>query len=405
MITVQDSGSATQVRRRSCARQDGAIVFVVAACVAVVCVLVAAVIIWKMAARQMLAVHVPPTAVEHDGSPAFVKAWSVPLSPPFVLEMALVPGQPGQFFALHNDQVHRIDGTGKQRETFAAPPKSSRIATDRTGAVPYLLVVSRKTKWTGAINYVVTTDHFLHALDTRGRGVWTKRFDPKELSTLEPLTARIDGRPAIVLSASKRILCVDLNGGPLWELDFWHHPDTVAVADLNGDGHGDLLAAQAPKREIVRINGRGRAAGKWGEGDGPRRLRTSYSRSTGFSAISLRQVFGRGPGVQHALTFFDAGGTTIREVELPADASPLSHAPITAMDVDGTGNKAWVVALGDGSIRVFSPFGERLAEYQMDMRPRTYLAVPQLSGADLLVTATDRGLTAWRPIAARMVGR
>jgi hypothetical protein len=385
-------------------RHDGAMIFVVAACVALVCVLIAAVFIWKMAARQMLAVQVPPTAVEHDANPAFVQAWSVPLSPPFVVEMALVPGHPGEFFALHHDQIHRIDGTGTRRETFAAPPKSSRIATDRTGAVPYVLVISRKTKWTGAIDYVVTTDYFLHALDTRGRAVWTKRFDPKELSTLEPLSAKVDGRPVIVLSGSQRILCFDLNGGPLWELDLWHHPDTVAVADLNGDGHGDLLAAQAPMREIVRINARGRVAGAWGAGDGPRRFRTSYSPATGFSAISLRQVFRR-PGVDHALTFFDAGGTTIREVELPADASPLSHAPITAMDVDGTGNKAWVVALGDGSIRVYSPFGERLAEYQMGLRPRTYMAVPQRSGADLLVTATDRGLIAWRPIAARMSGR
>jgi hypothetical protein len=358
-----------------------------------------------MTARQMDAVRAPAVSVEPGGNAAFVEAWSVDLAPPFVEEMALIPGHPGEFFALKNDRIYRFDATGTRQDKFAAPPKSARIVTDRTGAVPYLLVVSRKTKWTGAIDHVVTTDHFLHALDSRGQAVWTKRFDPKELDTLEPSIARFAGRSAIVLSGSKRILCFDVNGRPLWDLAFWHHPGTVAVADLNGDGSGDLLAAQAPRREIVRIDGRGQVVGVWGAGDGPSRLRTSHAPSAGFSAVSLRQVFGRGPGVRHALTFFDAGGTTIREVELPPESSPLSYSPVTAMDVDGNGGKAWVIALGDGSILVYSPLGEPLAQHQMGIRPRTYLAVPQQSGPDLLVTATDRGLTAWRPIALRMSGR
>jgi hypothetical protein len=319
--------------------------------------------------------------------------------------MTLHPGRPGEFFALNNDMILRFDAAGARQDRFAAPPKSSRIVADRTGAVPYLLVVSRKTKWTGAIDHVVTTDDFLHALDTRGQVVWTKRFDPKELSTLEPVIARFDGRPAIVLSASKRILCFDVNGNLLWDLPFWHHPDTVAFADLDGDASGDLLAAQAPMREIVRIDDRGQIAGPWGAGEGPSRVRTTYSPETGFSAISLRQVFGRGAGVRHALTFFDGGGTTVREVELPPDASPLSHSPVTAMDVDGSGRKVWVLALGDGSIHVYASSGERLALYQTAERPRTYLAVPQPAGPDLLVVATHRGLTAWRPIVSRISGR
>jgi hypothetical protein len=130
-----------------------------------------------------------------------------------------------------------------------------------------------------------------------------------------------------------------------------------------------------------------------------------YSPATGFSAVSIRQVFGRGSGVAHALTFFDHAGTTIREVELPPDASPLSHSPVTALDVDGSGNRVWVIALGDGSVRAYSPFGEPLAQYQLGVRPRTYLAVPQPSGPDLLVIASDGGLSAWRPVAARLSGK
>src|SRR5947207_7236112 len=121
------------------------------------------------------------------GDAAFVEEWSVTLNPPLVHEMALSPGAKGAFFALNNDVIIRFDATnGAQLAKFAAPAKSARMATDPSGAMPYLMVVSSSTKWTGAIDYVVTTDYFLHALDTAGREVWKNRFDPKDVSVLEP---------------------------------------------------------------------------------------------------------------------------------------------------------------------------------------------------------------------------
>jgi hypothetical protein len=113
-------------------------------------------------------------------------------------------------------------------------------------------------------------------------------------------------------------------------------------------------------------------------------------------------VFGRGPGVRQALAFFDGEGAVIREAELPADAALLTYAPIAAMDVDGSGHRNWVVALGDGTILVYSPLGERLARHIAGSRLRTLLAVPQPEGPDLLVVATHGGLTAWRPVLGRM---
>ena len=108
----------------------------------------------------------------------------------------------------------------------------------------------------------------------------------------------------------------------------------------------------------------------------------------GVYGISLRQVFGRGPGVRQALAFFDGEGAVIREVELPADAGLLTYAPIGAMDVDGSGRRNWVVGLGDGTILVYSPLGEQLARHRAGSRLKTLLAVPQPDGPDLLMTAT-----------------
>ncbi len=265
--------------------------------------------------------------------------------------------------------------------------------------MPYLMVVSSSTKWTGAIDYVVTTDYFLHALDAAGREVWKKRFDPKDVSWLEPVISRFNQTPVIVLSASKRIICFDANGNELWNVALWHHPGTVTEAPENGGAA--LLAALAPKREIVGIGSDGRLLKPWGKGDGPRRFRTMKTQH-GLYGVSLRQVFGRGQGVRHALAFFDSRGTVIREVELAPDAQLSTYSPIGAIDVHGSGLRNWVIVLGDGTILVFSPTGEELAHHSTGLRTRTFLSVPQQYGPDLLITATHRGLTAWKPVPGRI---
>lgn len=328
----------------------------------------------------------------------FVPAWSVRLSPALVHEMALSPGRPGQFLALNRDEILHFDSTGARVSRSAAPANSSRISTDPSAGISHVMVVSSSSKWTGAIDHTVTTDYFLHALDTDGREIWKRRFDPKDVATLEAVFTRVMGRSVVLVSASRRILCLDGSGRQLWEVPLWHHPGTVTATELDG---GTILAAAAPKREIVRIGPDGTVLGPWGKGDAPRRFRAIRTRA-GVYGISVRQVFGRGPGVRQALAFFDGEGTVIREIELPPDAALLTYAPIAAMDVDGSGDRKWVVALGDGTILVYSPLGEQLARHTAGSRLRTVLAVPQPDGPDIMVTATHAGLTAWRPVLGRM---
>jgi hypothetical protein len=122
----------------------------------------------------------------------------------------------------------------------------------------------------------------------------------------------------------------------------------------------------------------------------------------GLYGVSLRQVFGRGQGVQHALAFFDNRGTVMREVELPPDLLQSTYSPIGTIDVHGSGRRNWVIALGDGTILVFSPTGEELARHSTGLRTYTFLSVPQQNGPDMLVTSTTRGLTAWRPVSSRI---
>lgn len=116
------------------------------------------------------------------------------LSPPLVHEMALSPGRPGQFLALNKDEILHFDSTGARVSKSAAPANSSRIATDPSAGIPHVMVVSSSIKWTGAIDHTVTTDDFLHALDTGGHEIWKRRFDLKDVATLEAVFTRVMGR-------------------------------------------------------------------------------------------------------------------------------------------------------------------------------------------------------------------
>ena len=375
-------------------------IFIIVGTVIVACVFAAAAALLQNAGRRMGAALEGETAAPVERAGVFTSAWSMRFQPAVISDMALMPARAGEFLALGNDKMHRFDSFGRRVALVEAPSKSSRIATDPTGAMPHILVVSRKTKWTGAIDHVVTTDHYLHALDSAGRPVWTKRFDPKDASTLEPQVATLGSRRVVLLSASRHIICFDVSGDQLWTLPLWHHPGTLTVTKA-ADGRGMLLAAAAPKKSIVQITASGTVGGTWGMGDGPDRFRviTAAGRVAG---ISVRQVFRRGPGVRHAVAFFGGDGTLLDETELPPDSSLPAYDQIVAMDVDGSGRPRWVLTLSDGTVMVFSLRGEELARDALGVRVRSVLALPQASGPDLLVTGTHTGISAWLPVPGRL---
>ena len=247
--------------------ERGAALLILLAVIILICVMVGAAGLVRHMSRQMAEVQtvgVAPAA----GEGAFLRDWSIVVSPPLIHEMALGPGRTGEFLALNSGKIQRFDAAGTRLGQFEAPSKSSRIATDPTGAAPYLFIVSSAAKWTGAIDHTVTTDYFFQALDTNGKEVWKKRFDPKEVASLEPSVVMLNSRPVIILSASQRILAFDPQGSQLWSVSLWHHPGTVTASDLSGDGANTLLAAVAPLKEIVRIDGNGEIQGKWGVATG-----------------------------------------------------------------------------------------------------------------------------------------
>jgi hypothetical protein len=191
----------------------------------------------------------PRVPAASTGDAPFIQTWSMRLSPPLVHEMALAPS---------------------------------------------------RSKWTGAIDHTVTTDYFLHALDTVGREVWKQRFDPKDVATLEPVPARVLGHPVVLLSASRRIFCFDLRGTRMWETPLWHHPGTLAATEFDG---GAILAAGVHQKAVVRIGPDGRVLDAWSKSDPLRRFRAIQTHD-GLYGISSRWVSGPAPGVGHVLAFF-----------------------------------------------------------------------------------------------------
>jgi hypothetical protein len=368
-------------------RQGGAIVFVL---VAVIAVAFLAFCLWTLsqamtATRTAATLPGAPVAAPAAGDAPFTRVWSLSLR--LVTQVTAAPGPRGYFIALSRGELHLLDPTGTRAASFAAPAKTSRIAGDPSGRMPFLIAVSRRSKWTGAIDHTVTTDYFLHALDTRGREVWQKRFDPKELSAPEPVIASLGGRTVVLLGGGQRVFCYDQSGGEVWNLPLWHHPGTLAAA-------GDvLLAAQAPRKGIVRISPAGRVIGAWGTSDVPSRFVVTTKRGELFG-LSIGRVSRPGSGDRHAVTFYDGGGRTVRQVELPPDTGLVSYTPLAAANIDG--ETVWVVPLGDGTILLYSPQGDQRARYTTGSRIKMAGVIEQSTGPDLLVTATESALSGWR---------
>src|SRR5687768_15808157 len=153
-------------------RQGGAIVFVL---VAVIAVAFLAFCLWTLsqamtATRTAATLPGAPVAPPAAGDAPFTRVWSLSLR--LVTQVTAAPGPRGYFIALSGGELHLLDPKGTRAASFAAPAKTSRIAGDPSGRMPFLIAVSRRSKWTGAIDHTVTTDYFLHALDTGGREVW-----------------------------------------------------------------------------------------------------------------------------------------------------------------------------------------------------------------------------------------
>ena len=363
---------------------------------ALTCAVAATVLVWR-AVRQPMTVAqnsvIPPPTVAGG---AFVKVWSTDKPGPV---RALAPAPDG-FYALADDHIYRFDADGNPQSRFTAPSRAHRIATDARGAIPFLAVVSSLPRQVGDV--ILDGDYFLHLYDAGGRERWKQRFDGNEFAGLEPLITTLDGRPVVVLSARKRILCFDIDGALIWNVALWHHPGTLASINTQQGGPGFLLAGLASRRDIVRIDGRGTVMGTWASMIGlwvaredPSRLATAPSPSGGFAAIALRQVQESGAFVRLALTFFDGAGTVLNESELPLSTRPLGFSPIASMDA-GAG-AFWVVAVGDGLVHAFSLQGRRLVTQEMGA-PFTMCAAVQRGGrTSLLVTAVRRELVAWRP--------
>ena len=352
--------------------------------------------LWQLFDRKTDAVIVhglPPAAGENS---IFRQVWKAALNPPLALQMAPAPGRDGEFLVLNHEQVFRFNASGELRGKFQAPDNTSRIAADSSGLFRYVLLVSSTKKWTGAIDYMETTGYFLSAVDLEGKQAWKLRFEPKEVSSLDPVLADVDGarRPLVVLSASKQVFGIDSEGRIRWSSKLWHHPQTLSATDLDGDGKPEILVALAPGRGIARLDAMGRVQDTWAASEPLQRFAAVRDQSGLVFGASLRQVFGTNlGGVRFAITFFNGAGQRLQEVILPANVHTLSYAPLAPMNAGG--QAVWVTALSDGSFHVFSPDGSRSASHNTGARLRSMFVLEQ-PGGDLLILGDHRGLTAWK---------
>ena len=299
---------------------------------ALICAALATVLVWR-------AVHDPIISPPIGTDTTFVKIWSTDRPGRYeVYDLAPAPGGIGGLYVLAGDYFHRyvylFDANGSLQNRFEVSSIAHRIATGADGATPFIAIVSsrprvvRITSSSGSkqpADVEVQANNHLHLYDAGGRELWKRQLG---VGAGDPLITVLEGRPVVVLSTGERILCYGIEGTLLWDVELWHH--TLASGNVHRGGPAFLLAALAPRLDIVRIDGSGAVigpwaavTGPWATSENPSRLATVSMPGGGIAAVTLRGVRGPDKELRQVVTFFDGGGAALNEVELPSSATPL----------------------------------------------------------------------------------
>lgn len=147
------------------------------------------------------------------------------------------------------------------------------------------------------------------------------------------------------------VVCLDVEGAEHIHLGFG--PGALAVADIDGDGWNDIVAASDGAGSLTVI---------WGRPGGPGRASTTWSIGWGVTGIIVADLDGDGrldlataaPGADAVGVLLGRGGRLFATPKLIA--AGVRPQALVAADLDGRGSPEIVTANGDGTLTVFSEF-------------------------------------------------
>ena len=325
----------------------------------------------------------------------FDAMWQVGLDTPVIVTIAQPPPSwPGDLAVLTSgDGIHSLTRDGTELRTIEAPDNTVFIAGDPTGAMPFVLAVSRDYRQMG-IDRLVRTSH-VHALDPSGKPLWTRDYPAEPNQRVpRPTLATLDGARVILLDYGDELLCLDLQGETLWRRNYPQGSRKIRFTGPVTGQEPEYVATFPAARDRLGID------------HGGRKFEIPFSFSSyelhGASAteVALSRHFLRpGGGTGSAVTVVNAASGSTYEAPADSEATVLAIEPL---DTDGDGAAVWLAASTDGSLRLVVPGS--LSEIVEHTGARFQRAAMLPGSPPVMVVGTHKGLAGWRPSSA-LVGR
>lgn len=330
----------------------------------------------------------------------FEVAWQLDLQPRAVSSMTVTPqGWPGDLAVLPaGDTIHILRRDGTAVRTIDAPDNTEWIGGDPTGAIPFLVAVSRDYRI--GLDRLVKTS-FVHALDVSGRVLWTRTYAANRMQPgLTASLATSGGMPVILVVSGTELICLDVQGRALWTRPFQRASHLNRFTGVVNGQEPEYAAVSLAARERMAIEQNGRRLEIPWSGYSFRLLAAGALFPGGPTEVALSRHYNRtGGGTGVALTFVQLPFGTTYETATDGDAAPVAIEPF---DTDADGMAVWLSASTDGSLRVIPAAApSELVEYT-GARFQYMAMIP--GNPPVIVAATHRGLAAWRPSTA-LIGR
>jgi hypothetical protein len=339
-----------------------------------------------------------------QGASVFEQLWSAPIGT--IQDLAVMRTHredPLQFLALTRNTVARFDPQGRLLSEINVPRGTARLIADLHGRLGFFLAASTDFYWNWKDLGYVAQAHHLTAIDPQGRTLWTYTLAAdRSSSPFEVLLVDADGDRSvqILVDVGARTVCFDTAGRELWSM-----PDQFRSwmqVDSEGDDRPEVL--------VLRWAGRKLEVADFGA---DRRLtsRTLLERGSisawhvarmdehaeptlaTFAMSSTPNAAGKTPEIFEVLSMT---GAPIGTATLPWPTRPIVIRPLTTIDSDGDGVRAWIAAGDDGVLYMFSADARGEETHHTGVYIRRLTVVSMSESGDWLILGTERGLQVWK---------
>jgi hypothetical protein len=313
-------------------------------------------------------------------------------------------GAPLELVVLTGNRITRFDLDGRVIGRLDAPEGAFRLSGDVTGRARLILASSIESYWSWKDLRRIGTAYHLTAFDALNQIRWTHtaRTGPGS-SPFEALITDLEpgGEIQVIADAGARILGLDLSGHERWTMPKQFR--SLVQSDVEGDRSLRVLVMRAAGRNTeLEVLG------------ADRQLR-SLTAITGYSTVDFCHLAQLGsdsepvvatlgvPSVPDADGKFaeqfgvmSLSGTPRGRAKLPWPVRPIVVRPLSTIDTDGDGRRAWIAAGDDGVFYLFSADSTGQEAHHTGSYIHRFAVVPRPGSGDLLVLGTNRGIHVWK---------